>query len=65
MQSSGDSHRHFAIQFNGQTWGLLDKLDRTWEEGEMMIYAAHASCRHWLEAGTGVNHQRGEWNGLE
>ena len=26
-----------------------------------MVYSAHASCRHWLEAGTGVNHQRGEW----
>jgi hypothetical protein len=26
-----------------------------------MLHAAHASLYHWLRAGTGVNHQRGEW----
>ena len=36
-------------------------MDRTPEEDELMIYTAHASCRHWLEVGTGLNHQRGEW----
>jgi hypothetical protein len=25
-----------------------------------MFYSAKASCRHWLEAGTGVHHRRGE-----
>jgi hypothetical protein len=59
--TEAEAHRFFAIQFNGQTWSLLDKPERTQEEDELMVYSAHASCRHWLEAGTGVNHQRGEW----
>jgi hypothetical protein len=56
-----EAQRFFAIQFHGQTWDLLDKSDRTKEEDELMIHTAHASCRHWLAAGTGLHHQRGEW----
>ena len=56
-----EAHRFFAIQFNGKTWELLEKTERTPEEDELMIHSAHASCHHWLEAGTGVHHQRGEW----
>jgi hypothetical protein len=56
-----EAHRFFAIQFNSQTWNLLGKPERTREEDELMVPSAHASCRHWLEAGTSVNHQRGEW----
>jgi hypothetical protein len=59
--TEAEAHRHFAIQFNGMTWDLLDKAERTKEEDERMLYSAFASCRHWLEAGTGVHHQRGEW----
>jgi hypothetical protein len=59
--TEAEAHRHFAIQFNGMTWDLLDKADRTSEEDERMLYSAFASCRHWLEAGTGMHHQRGEW----
>jgi hypothetical protein len=59
--TEAEAHRLFAIQFNAQTWDLLDKTERNKEEEELMVYSAHASCRHWLEAGAGVNHQRGEW----
>jgi hypothetical protein len=59
--TEAEAHRSFAIEFNGQTWSLLDKDGRTKEEDERMVYSAQASCRHWLEAGTGVNHQRSEW----
>jgi tetratricopeptide (TPR) repeat protein len=59
--TEAQAQRFFAIQFHGQTWDLLDKADRTKEEDELMIHTAHASCRHWLEAGTGLHHQRGEW----
>lgn len=59
--TEAEAHRHFAIQFNGMTWDLLDRADRTREEDERMLYSAFASCRHWLEAGTGMHHQRGEW----
>lgn len=56
-----EAHRFFAIDFHGKTWDLLEKKDRTPDEDALMIDTAHASCRHWLEAGTGVNLQRGEW----
>ncbi len=59
--TEAEAHRHFAIQFNGMTWDLLDRAKRTAEEDERMLYSAFASCRHWLEAGTGLHHQRGEW----
>jgi tetratricopeptide (TPR) repeat protein len=59
--TEAEAHRHFAIQFNGQAWDLLDKAERTPEEDERMLHSAFASCRHWLQAGTGLHHQRGEW----
>lgn len=59
--TEAEAHRLFATQFNGQTWDLLDKTERTEEEDELMVYSAYASCRHWLEAGSGVHQQRGEW----
>jgi hypothetical protein len=59
--AEAEAHRYFAIKFNGMTWDLLGKKQRTPEEDERMLYSAFASCRHWLEAGTGVHHQRGEW----
>jgi hypothetical protein len=61
VYTEAEAHRYFAVQFNGMTWDLLDKAGRTKEEDERMLYSAFASCRHWLEAGTGVHHQRGEW----
>jgi len=56
-----EAHLHFAKSLNGRVWALLGKRDRTPDENETMLYAAHASCYHWLQVGTGVNHQRGEW----
>jgi hypothetical protein len=56
-----EAHRHFAIKFNGETWDLLEKADRTREDDDLLVLSAFASLRHWLEAGTGVHHQRGEW----
>jgi tetratricopeptide (TPR) repeat protein len=56
-----EAHRFFAVRFHGKAWELLEKPDRTKQEDELMIHTAHASCCHWLTAGTGVHHQRGEW----
>ena len=56
-----EAHRHFAASTNGKVWGLLEKSDRTKAEDEQMLYAAHASCYHWLQVGTGLHHQRAEW----
>jgi tetratricopeptide (TPR) repeat protein len=56
-----EAHRYFAATVNGEVWDLLQKRERSKSDDELMVYAAYASCYHWLRAGTGVNHQRGEW----
>jgi hypothetical protein len=52
---------HFAKTANQQVWKLLQKRNRTKEENELMIHAAHASSYHWLEVGAKINNQRGHW----
>jgi hypothetical protein len=42
-------------------WSLMDKKDRTREEDDKMVHAAHASRFHWGEIGTPVEVERGEW----
>jgi hypothetical protein len=54
-------HKEFAIELNNEVWNLLGKADRSEDENERMIHAAHASCYHWLYAGTTLHRQRGEW----
>jgi hypothetical protein len=57
-------HKFFGIELNQLTWSLLTKADRTSEEDQMMIHAAHGSYFHWKQEGTGANkanYQRGEW----
>jgi hypothetical protein len=56
-----EAHRLFAGKLNGEVWDLLGKPDRSAAETERMIHAAHASCYHWLQVGTGLHHQRAEW----
>jgi len=56
-----EAHLQFAKSLNGQVWELLQKANRSASEDELMVHAAHASCYHWLKAGTGLHHQRGEW----
>jgi hypothetical protein len=54
-------HEALAKNTNGEVWQLLEKPDRSAAENEQMVHAAHASCYHWLLAGTPLHHQRGEW----
>jgi tetratricopeptide (TPR) repeat protein len=61
LYTEAEASKFFAIAYNGKTWGLLDKANRTSEENELMLYTAIASLRHWLDVGTGVHRQRGEW----
>jgi len=55
------AHRHFGGKLNGEVWNLLAKDDRSATEDKLMVFAAHASCYHWLQIGTGLHHQRAEW----
>jgi len=58
---SRETHEAHAKKTNGEVWSLLEKTERTSDEDERMVLAAHASCYHWLYAGTSVHRQRGEW----
>lgn len=54
-------HRKFAVELFNYVWKLLEKPDRTREEDDTMLNAAHASRLHWEMVGTPVNLTRGEW----
>ena len=54
-------HKKMGVNLFNLVWSLLDKKDRTKEEDDKMIHAAHASRFHWGEIGTAINFARGEW----
>jgi len=56
-----EAHRFFGGQLNGTVWQLLEKADRSADEDERMVHAAHGSLYHWLQVGTALHQQRGEW----
>ena len=56
-----EQHRKLAAELFNLTWDLLDKSERTVEEVDKMIHAAHASRYHWGEIGTPPEFERGEW----
>jgi len=58
---SKEAHKKFAVTLFNLTWNLLDKKDRTKEEDDKMVHAAHASRYHWGEIGTPLEFERGEW----
>lgn len=56
-----EAHQAFASGIFNRVWDLLEKTDRSSEENEIMINAAHASLYHWRSIGEVINLQRGEW----
>jgi hypothetical protein len=56
-----DVHKKLAVDLFNRVWELLDKSDRTVEEVDEMVHAAHASRHHWGEVGTPLEFERGEW----
>jgi hypothetical protein len=59
--SEKEAHKKFAVDCFNLTWNLLDKKDRTREEDDKMVHAAHTSRFHWGEIGTPLEFERGEW----
>jgi hypothetical protein len=55
-----ERRRRAADLFN-LVWRFLEKPDRTSEEDETMVHAAHASRFYWGESGTAANWARGDW----
>jgi DNA-binding transcriptional MerR regulator len=56
-----DAHRALAVELFNHTWTLLELPERSQEQVDEMIHAAHASRYHWSHSGEPVNLARGEW----
>jgi len=54
-------HRQLGVDLFNLVWDYLEKPERTGQEDDTMLNAAHASRFHWEQAGTAVNLARGEW----
>lgn len=59
--SERECHKKFAVDCFNLVWTLMDKKDRTKDEDDRMVHAAHCSRFHWGETGTPVEFERGEW----
>lgn len=53
--------KSLGVSLFNKVWDLIEKKDRSPQETEWMINAAHASLYHWLQVGEPVNFARGEW----
>jgi len=47
--------RWFAVEMNNRGWELAEQAERTPEETEEMLHAAHAAAMHWARVGTDLN----------
>ena len=61
MAEEGRDQRHLAVELFNEVWSLLDTDERTPEQDERMIHAAHGSRLHWEAAGTAENVAVGDW----
>ena len=55
------TQRALAAGLYNYTWTLLEEEDRSAEDVDRMIHAAHASRLHWDVIGLPANRSRGEW----
>jgi len=56
-----EQRRRLAVDLFNHAWELMRRPERTPEQDDELIHAAHASRHHWAEVGTGANLARGEW----
>jgi hypothetical protein len=55
------TERSLAAGLYNLTWTLIEREDRSADETDRMIHAAHASRLHWENVGLAANRARGEW----
>ncbi len=55
------TQRQLAAGLYNYTWTLLEQEDRSADDVDRMIHAAHASRLHWDAIGQPANRARGEW----
>jgi hypothetical protein len=53
--------QRLAARLFNRVWELLDRTERTTDDDEEMLHAAHASRHHWGQVGEPVHWARGEW----
>ena len=58
---SAEQRRRLGVDLFNRVWTLLETPDRSLEQDDELIHAAHASRYHWGEIGTAANLGRGEW----
>ena len=56
-----DEREALAKEANRETWTLLERDDRTADDDERMVHAAHASAFHWQQAGGDPESARADW----
>jgi DNA-binding transcriptional MerR regulator len=56
-----DERRRLAAELFNFTWTLIEKTDRSTEDDDRMVHAAHASRFHWGEIGGPQQLAVGEW----
>ena len=56
-----EQQRRLAIDLFNGVWELMERPDRSADDDDRMLHAAHASCWLWGEVGEPVNGVRGEW----
>jgi hypothetical protein len=56
-----DQSRRLAADLFNQVWTLMERDDRSREDDDRMMNAAHASRYLWGEVGTPINCARGDW----
>lgn len=53
--------RRIAVGLFNYVWTLMETTDRTPDQTDQLIHAAHASRYHWSNVGDASNGARGEW----
>jgi hypothetical protein len=53
--------RRLAVDLFNQVWRMMERDDRTVDDDDRMLHAAHTSRWLWGEVGEPVNLARGEW----
>jgi len=56
-----DQSRRLAADLFNQVWTLMERDDRSREDDDRMLHAAHSSRYLWGEVGSPLNRARGEW----
>ena len=56
-----EAERRLGAELFNEVWRLLETEDRSAEQDDQMVHAAHASAYHWRRVGKAENFARAEW----